>query len=110
LHGTRQDVTTLIDLAVIDPSSRTLLLRAGGTDTRAHNTALIGAGTAARNQDTASLNAANAQLIEHFDVALTQLAADIKTGKSELQVTPRPGSTGGGGAFGALGLSGLALA
>jgi len=49
LHGTRQDVTTLVDLAVVEPNSRTLLLRAGGTDTRAHNTALIGSGTAARN-------------------------------------------------------------
>jgi rhombotail lipoprotein len=110
LHGTRQDVTTLIDLAVVDPNSRTLLLRAGGTDTRAHNTALVGSGTAARNQDADSLNAASAQLIDHFDVALTQLEADIKAGKSEIQVSHRPGFTGGGGAFGLLGLSGLALA
>lgn len=109
LHGTREDVTTLVDLAVVDPKSRTLLLRAGGTDTRARNTALIGSGTVARNQNTDSLNAASAQLIEHFDVALTQLEADIKTGKSEVQVTHRPGFSGGGGAFGLLGLSGLAL-
>jgi rhombotail lipoprotein len=110
LHGTRQDVTTLVDLAVVEPNSGTLLLRAGGTDTRAHNTALIGAGTAARNQDTESLNAASAQLIEHFDAALTQLEADIKTGKSAVQVTRRPGFSGGGGAFGSLGLCALALA
>jgi len=37
-------------------------------------------------------------------------AADIKAGKSEIQVSHRPGFTGGGGAFGLLGLSGLALA
>jgi rhombotail lipoprotein len=110
LHGTREDVTTLVDLAVVDPNSRTLLLRAGGTDTRARNTALIGSGTVARNQNTDSLNAASTQLIEHFDVALTQLEADIKAGKSEVQVTHRAGYTGGGGAFGLLGLSGLALA
>jgi rhombotail lipoprotein len=109
-RGTREDVTSLIDLAVVEPNSRTLLLRAGGTDTRARNMTLIGVATAARNQDKESLNAASTQLIEHFDVALTQLEADIKTGKSELQVSHRPGFTGGGGAFGLLGLSGLALA
>jgi rhombotail lipoprotein len=99
-----------VDLAVVDPNSRTLLLRAGGTDTRAHNTALVGSGTAARTLDAESLNAASAQLIDHFDTALTQLEADIKTGKSAVQVTHRAGYSGGGGSFSALGLSGLALA
>lgn len=109
LHGTRQDVTTLIDLAVVEPNSKALILRAGGVDTRSHNTALVGAATAARNQEHESLDAASAQLIEHFDGALTQLEADIKAGKSDLQVAPVAGRGGGGGALGAFWLPGLAL-
>ena len=34
LKGSRHDVTTLMDLAVVDPASRALILRAGGTDSR----------------------------------------------------------------------------
>lgn len=109
IHGTRTDVTTLIDLAVVDPSTRTLLLRAGGTDTRARNVALVGASTEERNQARASLDAASVQLIDHFDVALTQLEADIKNGKSTITVARRGGQSGGGGAFGGLALGLLSL-
>jgi len=34
LKGTRHDISTLVDLAVVDPVSRSLVLRAGGVDVR----------------------------------------------------------------------------
>ena len=41
LKGTRHDVSTLVDLAVVDPKTHSLVLRAGGFDTRHGNVTLI---------------------------------------------------------------------
>jgi rhombotail lipoprotein len=106
LKGTRQDVTTLMDLAVVDPVTRSIILRAGGTDTRAHNTAYVGSEIAARRVATDSFDAAAEQLITHFDVALTQLETDIRTGRSELKLRRADGADAGGGA-GALGTAAI---
>jgi rhombotail lipoprotein len=106
LKGTRQDVTTLMDMAVVDPATRSIVLRAGGTDTRVHNTTYVGSEVAGRKAAADSFDAAADQLIEHFDVALTQLQADIRAGKSTVKVQRRDG-TGGGGSLGRLALLGL---
>lgn len=110
LKGTRQDVTTLVDMAVVDPATRSIVLRAGGTDTRAHNTTYVGSEVDARQAAADSFDAAAGQLITHFDGALTQLEADIRAGRSTVKVRHRDGGGGGGGggAFGALALPGIA--
>ncbi len=76
LKGSRHDVSTLVDLAVVDPATRALVLRAGGTDTR--------------------------HVIEHFDAALEKFEADVRSGKAAVQVVHKnePARSGGGGAFG----------
>ncbi|MFO1410455.1 MAG: rhombotarget lipoprotein [Steroidobacteraceae bacterium] len=111
LKGTRQDVTTLVDMAVVDPATRSIILRAGGTDTRAHNTTYVGSEVDARQAAADSFDAAAGQLIGHFDAALTQLEADIRAGRSTVKVHHRDGGGGGGGGggdFGALALAGIA--
>src|SRR5262245_38800255 len=101
LKGTRNDVTTLMDLAVVDPASRSILLRAGGTDDRHATTTLIDQGREAREASAASYSKATDQLIEHFDTALVQFEADVRAGKANVRVASTSGNGGGGGGGGA---------
>ena len=103
INGTHHDVSTLIDMAVIDPLTRSLVLRAGGTATQQDLTNLINAERDTRQASNAGFSIATDQMIEHFDRALAQFEVDVRTGKSHIQVVSAhsgPGS-GGGGALGA---------
>jgi acyl-[acyl-carrier-protein]-phospholipid O-acyltransferase/long-chain-fatty-acid--[acyl-carrier-protein] ligase len=97
LPGTHQDISSLIDLAVVDPSTRSLVLRAGGADTRSRKSTLIDAGREARAEGNRSFVAATDQTIEHLDTALTTFEQEVRSGKARVQVVARSG--GGGGAF-----------
>ena len=113
LKGSQHDVTTLMDLAVVDPTSRSILLRAGGTDDRRHRTTAADEARESRESQGEGFNAATDELIEHFDQALTQFEADVREGKANVRVTRRADSSGshGGGGGGALDvISLLALA
>jgi rhombotail lipoprotein len=102
LPGTSRDTTTLVDLAVVDPASRSLVLRAGGTSTGHGASTLAEAGRTARKASVAGFDAATAQLINNFDAALTGFEQDVRAGKANVRVVRRSGSAGGGGALGAL--------
>jgi rhombotail lipoprotein len=92
----------LVDLAVVDPATRSLVLRAGGTDTRHGDTTLVGAQHDTRETATAGYGAATDEVIDHFDAALTKFEADVRSGKAAVQVVRNndPGHAGGGGALG----------
>jgi rhombotail lipoprotein len=115
LRGTRHDISTLVDLAVVDPASRSLILRAGGTDTRQGNATLVDDERNTRESRAESFNAATAQMVEHFDVALTNFEADVRNGKAHVRVVNRDGSPrhssgiGGGGALPSMLLAALTL-
>ena len=98
LHGTQHDVSTLIDLAVIDAPSRSLVLRAGGTDTRHGTSTLAQEERVSRDAGVDGFTAATAQMIDHFDSALTQFEADVRAGKAHVRVVNRSseGHSGGG--------------
>jgi rhombotail lipoprotein len=100
LKGTRHDVTTLMDLAVVDPVSRSILLRAGGTDDRHGTTTLIDQGRETREATARSFSQATDQLIEHFDTALVQFEADVRAGKANVRVANAGGGSAGGGGGG----------
>jgi rhombotail lipoprotein len=114
VKGSRHDVSTLVDLAVVDPQSRQLILRAGGTDLRHGNTTLIDAARKTREANITGFNAATDQMIEHFDAALTKFEADVRSGTAPVRVVSKnaTGNPGGGGALGGgfIGLLLLALA
>lgn len=106
LKGSRHDVSTLVDLAVVDPATRSLVLRAGGTDTRHGTATLISSDRETREAATAAYGAATGQMIEHFDTALTKFEADVRSGKAQVQVVRKndtghasagTGAMGGGG-------------
>jgi rhombotail lipoprotein len=100
LKGTRHDVSTLVDLAVVDPATRSLVLRAGGFDTRHGAVALIDENRRLRETATQGFNAATQQMIDHFDSALTAFESDVREGKANVKVVSNHGkpSFGGGGA------------
>jgi rhombotail lipoprotein len=98
LPGTSRDVTTLVDLAVVDPQTRSLVMRAGGTDTRHGATTLIDERRTSRAAEIDSFDKATNALIGNFDAALTQLQADVRTGKANIRVTERNGTSVSGGA------------
>ena len=101
LKGTRHDVSTLVDLAVVDPATRSLVLRAGGFDTRHGTVALIDENRRLRESAAEGFNAATQQMIDHFDGALTAFEADVREGKANVKVVSNHGrpSSGGGGSI-----------
>jgi rhombotail lipoprotein len=103
LNGDRHDVSTLVDLAVVDSTSRSLVLRAGGIDVRHGTSTLINEEVASREAQIASFSAATDQMIDHFDVALDRFQADVKAGKANVKMVHKANAanaTGGGGALG----------
>jgi rhombotail lipoprotein len=105
LKGSHHDVATLVDLAVVDPVTQSLILRAGGTDSRARNSTLVDQPREARESSAASFAGATTQMIDNFDVALTKFEADVRAGKANVRVARREGGrTGGGGSFAPLAL------
>jgi rhombotail lipoprotein len=110
LKGSHHDVATLVDLAVVDPVTHSLILRAGGADTRNRNSTLVDQQRDARESSAASFDTATAQMIDNFDLALTKFEADVRAGKANIRVAKRDsGGRGGGGSFGLLSLGGLLL-
>ena len=101
LKGTRHDVSTLVDLAVVDPATRSLVLRAGGFDTRHGTVALINENRRLRETATEGFNVATQQMIDHFDSALTAFESDVREGKANVKVVSNHGkpSYGGGGSI-----------
>jgi len=108
LKGNRYDVSTLVDLAVVDPATRALVLRAGGVDTRHGNTTLIDQSRESREAGDTGFSAASDQMIEHFDAALSGLEAEVRAGHANVHVV-RKGVAGGAGGGGALTWPWLAL-
>jgi rhombotail lipoprotein len=99
--GSRHDVTTLVDLAVVDPGTRSLVIRAGGTDTRHGNTTLIDVDRETRESASRGFAQAADHMIDNFDAALTKFESDVRDGKAQVRVVNRNGASkaGGGGGF-----------
>jgi len=111
LKGNHHGVATLVDLAVVDPVTQSLILRAGGTDSRNRNTTLVDQDREVRESGAASFANATTQMIDNFDLALTRFEADVRTGKANVRVAQRAssGARGGGGGFGPLALGVLLI-
>ena len=101
LRGSSQDTATLVDLAVIDPATRSLVLRAGGTHTWHGTSTLIDADRNSRGESAAGFDRATDEMISNFDAALAAFEADVHAGKANVRIVTRgarSGASGGGGA------------
>lgn len=106
LKGTRHDVSTLVDLAVVDPATHSLVLRAGGFDTRHGTETLVDENRRLRETSAQAFTAATQQMIDHFDSALTAFESEVREGTANVKVVSNHGkpSSGGLGAVDWLGL------
>jgi rhombotail lipoprotein len=103
VRGDRHETHTLLDLAVIDPRTRSLVVRSGGTSSLAGNTTLIEAGHHETAQRTRGFELATASLVDNFKRELTEFEGRVREGSAPVKVTRRAsGGGGGGGGGGAL--------
>jgi rhombotail lipoprotein len=102
LKGDRHDLSTLVDLAVVDPVSRSLVLRAGGVDVRHGSSTLVDEEHASREAGLQSFSAATDQMIDHFDVALTHFESEVRAGRANVRLVDKLKSAQGQGGGGAL--------
>jgi rhombotail lipoprotein len=109
IKGTRHDVSTLVDLAVVDPATHSLVLRAGGFDNSHGNSRLISENIELRQASTQGFDLATQQMIDHFDGALTHFEADVREGKSNVQIVSNNGKPVHGGSGGTGSIDWLAL-
>jgi len=109
LKGDRHDLSTLVDLAVVDPVGRSLVLRAGGVDVRHGSSTLIDEDRDSRDAALQGFSAATDQMIDHFDAALTRFESEVRAGRANVRVTNKSDSGSGHGGGGALGWSWVAL-
>lgn len=100
VKGNTNDITTLVDLAVVDPKTRSLVLRAGGTDTHHQNSTMINSNRDIRLGSAAGFDAATEQMILHFDSALTAFQTEVHEGRANVHVVARSSSGGSGGSGG----------
>jgi rhombotail lipoprotein len=95
IKGDRYDISTLVDLAVVDAASRALILRAGGVDTRHGTVTLVDYPREAREAAAAAFSGAADHMIEHFDGALSAFEDEVRAGRANVHVVHH----GGGGAM-----------
>jgi rhombotail lipoprotein len=100
VRGDRNETHTLLDIAVIDPRTKTLVLRSGGTSALAGNTTLIDADRHETAQRSKGFEFATANLVDNFKRELTGFEGRVREGTAPVKVTHR--SSGGGGSGGAL--------
>lgn len=103
--GTSQDVNTIVDLAVVHPASRSLVLRAAGMDSRKGVSTEVRASSRLRERSVESFHASAERMIDNFDTELLRFEDNVRSGTARVQVS------GGGGAFDwlAIGLLGAVL-
>jgi rhombotail lipoprotein len=106
IPATHHDVVTMMDLAVVDPATRSLVLRAGGTNATHDHSTLVDEPRSARASGSDSFDWAANQMIGNFDTALNSFEASVRAGHANVRVVNRNGApsggSGGGGGVGAV--------
>ncbi|MEM9056940.1 MAG: rhombotarget lipoprotein [Pseudomonadota bacterium] len=107
VKGNTSEVQTMIDTAVFDPTTATLLFRAPGSHSQQRNATLFKAAHENAALRSESLAAANTEMIANLDAELGRFEQRVKDGEAA-RVEWRSGY-GGGGAAGPALLLGLCL-
>lgn len=105
--GTSQGVNSMVDLAVVHPATRSLVLRAAGIDSRKGASTEAGSAGRLQARSVESFKAAAANMVDNFDTELLGFEDKVRKGTARVQIANR--GSGGGGAFDGLLLGLLAL-
>jgi rhombotail lipoprotein len=108
LPGSRHEVHTLVDLAVVDPKTRQLVLRAGGASAGAGTSTLAGQQRELRADQAAGFARAVGAMSDAFAAELERFEGEVKDGRARVAVAHRDPSPGGAGSLGAWGALALA--
>jgi rhombotail lipoprotein len=98
VRGDRNETHTLLDVAVIDPGSRALVMRAGGTSALKGNVTAVDAGRHSVAQSTRGFELATEQLIANFSRELAVFEQRVRDGTAPVKVV-RQAAKGGTGAL-----------
>src|SRR5690606_14217463 len=90
-----QDVNTLVDMAVVHPATRSLVLRAAGMDSRQGISTEVRAPERLRERGRESLLAAADRMVENFDAELAAFEGRVRQGTARVEVV----HAGGGGSL-----------
>ncbi len=111
VEGTRNDVQTLVDTAVFDIPSRTLLFRAAGTDRVTKDATMVESPQRLREAQAASFGRAMGDMTNNLERELATFKERVKEQKAPVRVADQ---RSGGGALGLgdliIGLAALAAA
>jgi rhombotail lipoprotein len=105
VKGNHNETQTIIDLAVVEPVRRSLVLRAGGVSSTANTVTAIDQPGKLRKQQRVGFDQATDQLIGNFRTELTDFESRVRAGTADVKVVCQ--QRGGGG--GSLDLTLLAL-
>ena len=94
--GNKNDTQTLIEAAVYDIPSRSLLFRAPGSNQIKSTSTAIGTSERRREDAAKSLALAMDDVTKNLDLNLAQFKERIKQGSANVQIKHQPGYTGGG--------------
>jgi rhombotail lipoprotein len=112
MKGNHNETQTIIDLAVVEPIGRSLVLRAGGISSTANSAAAIDQGHKLQKQQRVGFDLATDNLIANFRTELADFESRVKAGTADIRVVNRARTSGGGnggsGAFDPLLLAGFA--
>lgn len=103
VEGTRNEVQTLVDTAVFDIPSRTLLFRAAGTDRVAKDTTMVESPQQMRAAQAASFGRAMDDMSVNLQRELAVFKERVKEQKAPVRVVRGDGANGGGAGAGGVG-------
>jgi rhombotail lipoprotein len=99
VRGDRNETHTLLDVAVIDPKSRSLVMRAGGTSALKGNVTAVDSGRHSVAQSVRGFELATEQLIANFSRELTDFEQRVRDGTAPVKVVRQASKGGGTGSF-----------
>lgn len=110
VKGNHDETQTIIDLAVVEPVRRSLVLRAGGVSSTANTVTAIDQPGKLRKQQRVGFEQATSALIANFRTELTDFESRVRAGTADVKVARQPRGSGGGGALDPLLLAALLVA
>lgn len=96
-EGTHNQTQTIIDLAVVEPVGRSLVLRAGGVSSGSDSTSAIDQSHKLAKQQRVGFDQATDKLIANFRTELSDFETRVRAGTADVKVVRQ--GRGGGGAF-----------